>query len=130
MEPPIRFLLELPTSPAFVGTARMFAASLSRRFGCDQASVEDIKLAVSEACTMAMGNGRESITLTVTVDEPRIEFTIVGGARTTEEPGSRLGTELVQALFEEVEFRHGDDGLTVTFAVEATEANEAAEPQG
>ncbi|MFL5766495.1 MAG: ATP-binding protein, partial [Actinomycetota bacterium] len=49
-----RFTLELPSEPISIGTARLFSATVARFFGTQEEAVEDLKLAVSEACTVAI----------------------------------------------------------------------------
>lgn len=43
--------LGLPINPAYVSTARLTASSLANRMGFNIEDIEDIKAAVSEACT-------------------------------------------------------------------------------
>lgn len=49
--PPAEFSLELAPEPRFVSTARMFAASIARHYGCTEDLVQDVKVAISEACS-------------------------------------------------------------------------------
>lgn len=51
------FELQIPALPAYVGTARAFAASLGRAAGIDQERVDDLVLAVSEACAEFLPSG-------------------------------------------------------------------------
>ncbi len=49
--------LEVPARPEFVAVVRLFVASLAAaQGGLDQERVEDLKLAVSEACTNAINS--------------------------------------------------------------------------
>jgi len=43
--------LGLPINPAYVSTARLTASSIANRMGFNIEDIEDIKAAVSEACT-------------------------------------------------------------------------------
>ncbi|NLK21780.1 MAG: histidine kinase [Epulopiscium sp.] len=43
--------LALPLNPAYVSAARLTASSIANRMGFDIEAIEDIKAAVSEACT-------------------------------------------------------------------------------
>lgn len=47
--------LSLAPEPQLLGTVRLVVASAGRRFGLDEEQVEDLKVAVSEACTVAIG---------------------------------------------------------------------------
>jgi serine/threonine-protein kinase RsbW len=75
--------LEFPPRPEFVRTARLAAAALARVDGVPDDIVEEIKLAVSEACTNAVtppedvdgtgaGEDPEPVRLTATSDGDRI----------------------------------------------------------
>jgi anti-sigma regulatory factor (Ser/Thr protein kinase) len=64
--------LELPPKPAFVRTARHAVGALARLHEVPEDLIEDIKLAVSEACTTAVaaatGSGAtQDVAITVTV---------------------------------------------------------------
>jgi Histidine kinase-like ATPase domain len=48
------FRLELAPEASLVVTARLFASGIARLAGCDEARVDEVKLAVSEACTAAL----------------------------------------------------------------------------
>ena len=45
--------LEVPARPEYVAVVRLALASLGRLVGLDEATVEDLKIAVSEATTSA-----------------------------------------------------------------------------
>lgn len=52
-----RFTLELPPLTEHLGTARSFAAAVARHYEVTGEVVEDIKVAVSEACIDALVSG-------------------------------------------------------------------------
>jgi anti-sigma regulatory factor (Ser/Thr protein kinase) len=47
--------LEISPTPAHVRTARLVAAAVARRSGIDEALLDEIRLAVGEACSRAVG---------------------------------------------------------------------------
>src|SRR5919106_1993500 len=47
-------VLHIPPEAAYVSTARLFVGAVARHFGVEEDSVEDLKLAVSEACNAAI----------------------------------------------------------------------------
>ena len=122
--------------------ARMFAGSVARHFGCDEDVVEDVKVAVSEACTNSVKAHRETETaepielLARLVDEG-LQFEVVdaGGGINTElqkaisdgavTPAAglyegSLGLTLIRSLFPGAEIvRNEDRGTTVRFIVPA-----------
>ncbi|MDQ1712308.1 MAG: hypothetical protein QOE45_1758 [Frankiaceae bacterium] len=67
--------------PAHVRTARLVAAALARRAGIDESFIDEVKLAVGEACARAVGIHRtyapdEDIVVTLTDDEGRFVVTV------------------------------------------------------
>jgi hypothetical protein len=46
--------IEVPATPAYAATARLFAAAAARHFGVGEADVDDARLAVSEVFTAAL----------------------------------------------------------------------------
>jgi hypothetical protein len=125
------FVLEIPPSPQFVGTARLFAASIARHFGFDQESVEDIKVAVSEACTSVLlsrdAEGRP-VRLNAWVEKSMLAYEIAGidwdanvDASAEEWIGDRVtpspGLELVRALFPDAEIRTVAGSATLRFSI-------------
>ncbi len=134
--------LSIPPEAGYIAMARMFAGSVARHFGCAEDVVEDVKVAVSEACTNSVkahrdrGNSDpvelrarfddEGITIEV-VDagggfDSELHHAIVEGAATPAGglyEGS-LGLTLIRALFPRTEIvRNGDHGTTVRFVVPA-----------
>ncbi len=53
-DPPSEVEIQIPPKPEYVRTVRQAVAALARLHGADDDVVEDIKLAVSEACTTAL----------------------------------------------------------------------------
>lgn len=51
--------LELTATPAQVRTARLVAAAVARRCGVDESLLDEIRLAVGEACSRAVGLHRQ-----------------------------------------------------------------------
>jgi serine/threonine-protein kinase RsbW len=51
---PATVILRLPASPAHVRTARLVAAAMARRSGVDEALLDEVRLAVGEACARAV----------------------------------------------------------------------------
>ncbi len=75
---PDQLSLDLPADPAQIGTARAFAARVGGHLGVDEETVEDIKLAVSEACTEAIALGVIGLHLLVSVEPGAITFELEG----------------------------------------------------
>lgn len=111
--------LDIPALPAFVGVARSVVAAVTTTVsGVDDDRLEDLRLAVSEACTNAV-EGREGdrFVLRCLVDDDHLEVRI-------EDPGEGLSTEptaergwgrqLITALVDDVVFTREGAGTAVS----------------
>jgi anti-sigma regulatory factor (Ser/Thr protein kinase) len=117
--------LRFSALPEHVRTARLVAAAVARRAGVDEAVLDEVRLAVGEACTRAVGlhlsNGVSAPVRVVLVEDekkfsievgdevPAVQTGLVPGARADEpgalEAGPDMGAE------------NGDDGDEMGLAV-------------
>jgi serine/threonine-protein kinase RsbW len=125
-----RFRLEFSSDPRFISTARLFAAAVARYFDCDEETVDDIKLAISEACTNAVKapDAQWPIGILVHPEDSTIEFAVVDRAGGFDETAvtppddllaeSGIGLQIIRSLFPQAVVEHNPDGgTTVRFAV-------------
>jgi serine/threonine-protein kinase RsbW len=73
--------LEIPPRSVYVGVVRLAMASLARAAGFDEASVDDLKIAVSEACATSVLaleeiGSDEGISITFTEAAGRLELEV------------------------------------------------------
>lgn len=71
--------LTLPTKPEYVSLARLTIASVANNMGFSIGDVEDLKVAVSEACTNALNHSKNPDTtydLTYVVENQKLVFTV------------------------------------------------------
>jgi serine/threonine-protein kinase RsbW len=121
--PPESFVLEIPPIAAYVGMVRLFVGSLARHFGIEEGTVQDLKLAVSEACNGAIrvrgpGPSDDPVRIVSSNDAGRLVVQVddasdseaSADASTTEDLVRGLGLELIQALFPDVEMMPGTGG--------------------
>lgn len=108
---------------AYVNTARLFVGAVARHFGIDEGSVDDLKLAVSEACNGAIrvrgaeaddrpiriAGMKEEASLLIEVEDA-VEPQVSPIASTTEDLVRDLGPELIIALFPDVLIVPGSHG--------------------
>lgn len=99
--------LRFSALPEHVRTARLVAAAVARRAGVDEAVLDEVRLAVGEACTRAVGlhmsNGVDSPVRVALIEDEK-KFSIEVG---DEAPGS-IGA-LVPGGRDEIPGRAGDD---------------------
>ncbi|MET7639592.1 ATP-binding protein [Streptomyces sp. NPDC005438] len=100
--------LRFSALPEHVRTARLVAAAMARRAGVDEAALDEVRLAVGEACTRAVGlhmsNGVDSPVRVALIEEEK-SFSIEVG---DEAPGRNAG--LVPGARDEIPEPAGDEG--------------------
>ncbi len=129
--------LEIPAEPEFVGLVRLFVSSLatSRRELADD-RVDDLKLAVSEACTNAIDahdDSTDRVVVRWSESDDRLEIAVddrgpgfdpdalpehppvTDPERLNFERG--LGIPLIRSLVDEVTFATSDKGTTVSLVM-------------
>ena len=133
--------LEIPARPEYVAIARLVVSSLaSSRRNLPDDRIDDLKLAVSEACTNAIeaygrSQARDRVRIIVQDDDEKLEVDV-----TDEGPGfdleslpthppvtdpSRLnferglGIPLIRTLVDDVEFASSADGTAVRMTIYA-----------
>jgi serine/threonine-protein kinase RsbW len=119
-----RLKMIVPGKPEYVGTVRIATAHIASRVGFDIEAIEDIKVAVSEACTNIICHAHEdpnfSYEVSVEPDDAGISILIsdkgVGfGLNEYKEPvpgetkESGLGIFIIKALMDEVDI-HSEIG--------------------
>ena len=107
----------VPGKPEYVRTVRMTAASIASSAGFDIEAIEDIKVAVSEACNNTVVHARESalveysvefesadekLTITVTDSGPGYDVESYIEPVVDELRSSGLGLFIIKALMDEV----------------------------
>ncbi|HEX6262690.1 MAG TPA: ATP-binding protein [Actinomycetota bacterium] len=74
-----RSTLRIPARAAYVGTARIFAAAVARQAGMGEEHVDDLKLAISEACAAGVrDDGDGSIVIHADLDGSAVSFEVSG----------------------------------------------------
>lgn len=128
--------LEVPPDASSIRTARLFASAVARHYGCDESAVEDIKLAISEACTNAVRLHSDvdlntSVLIRARESEGSLRFEVLDAAAQPEgdHPADdmtpagglfegSLGLSVVRSLFEDFEISSAPGGGTaVRFSV-------------
>lgn len=126
-----RVEISIPVRPEFVSVARLTAATVAARQGFTYDEIEDLKIAVGEACTalivakpdaarplttaFLLAPGAIEVLVSARVAAPAWAADGVGRAKGGDAPidESRLGMFLMQCLVDEVEAHH-DNASGVT----------------
>jgi anti-sigma regulatory factor (Ser/Thr protein kinase) len=110
------FVLEIPAMPVHLGTARTFASQVARHAGVDDGVLEDVKLAVSEACAGSVdpvGAG-ERVVIRSRLGPEVVAFEVEGGGDfapdLSQDGPARL--DLIRTLFPDASLDRHDDGRT------------------
>lgn len=107
-------LLKLPAAPEFVGLARLTSAGLATRLGMSYDEVEDLRIAVGEACSLLIGAGERSGTLVMRclLGSHGLSIEIVAelDGPTPERPGDvELSDDILDAVVDEHVVALADD---------------------
>jgi serine/threonine-protein kinase RsbW len=121
--------LKIPARPEYVGVARLAILGVASRMRFSYDEVEDIRLAVGEACTTAVEwaakNSHQDTDVVVrsTIAESTLTVEIIDEAGVREEPADSesretdpesLGALLITLLVDEVSVSSRDGGTCVT----------------
>jgi hypothetical protein len=117
--------LAIPADPAYVGTVRYFAATIARQEGLPEELIDDLRLAVSEACAEAIDAGvTGSIRVALSLEPERIDVEVTSGsAQSQGEPheGEAMvpiyRMQLIRALFPDAKTDPGHRVRVVRFTV-------------
>jgi anti-sigma regulatory factor (Ser/Thr protein kinase) len=112
--------LHLPPDARHLTTARVFVAALGRHVGLSEERVEDLRLAVSEACANVLEDAPDGVTLSVTPSPMGLAVTVrsAGGGRERAEDGGAedgWGIELIRNLADGVAVEDDAEGRTISF---------------
>ncbi|MEG8276631.1 ATP-binding protein [Streptomyces sp. AHA2] len=124
--------LRFSALPEHVRTARLVAAAVARRAGVEEAVLDEVRLAVGEACTRAVGlhqTGGISAPVKVLLIEEEKQFSIeVGDEAPHAAPGDRasgagdgdgetdedeMGLAVISGLVDDVEVSAGEHGGSI-----------------
>lgn len=114
----------IPPKAEFVSVARLTTATVAAKQSFTYDEIEDLKIAVSEACTALMVSGTDGapLTLRLTLEPQALEIDIetrgpgvelvTAASRTAKKPldEKRLGIFLMQCLVDDVEVRRSPEG--------------------
>ncbi|HWU06836.1 MAG TPA: ATP-binding protein [Streptomyces sp.] len=128
--------LRFSAQPEHVRTARLVAAAMARRAGVDEAVLDEVRLAVGEACSRAVGLHRShgvAAPVTVVLTEEEKAFSIevgdglsapgsgtsvpgapggvgLDGPETDADSEDEMGLAVISGLVDDMEVRTGVDG--------------------
>jgi serine/threonine-protein kinase RsbW len=106
-----RIAITFPARPEFLRLARLTTADAASRAGFDYEEIDDLRIAVSELCTLVSGADGASLTLDFALEHDRL---IVHGTAT---PGDTLENEFSRAIVTALvdEFEITADGESTRF---------------
>lgn len=122
-----RFSLTVPARAGLVGTIRVFASAVARHYALADDVVEDVKLAVSEACTDPIDGGAGGeLTVEIGRDDADLVCEITSAPWEPATPSTDLPEgidpavldrlQVVRALFADAQRSDREGGVTVRFS--------------
>jgi anti-sigma regulatory factor (Ser/Thr protein kinase) len=125
-----RFTLVLPPDAAYVSAARLFAAVVARQVRVADEVLDDVKVAIGEACARALATAPDRpLSVVVERKDNRLVYEVAQGESpavapsdltstpTPEELAVGLNLELITALFEDADIVQTDGTRTLRFSV-------------
>lgn len=95
--------VSVPARAEYVVVVRLAAAGVAGRMGFSYDDIEDLKIAVAEACTDAIVSGEGPIQVRFNIDDGELAVAVVYRTARTEAPEEReLGLFLIRCLMDEV----------------------------
>jgi serine/threonine-protein kinase RsbW len=101
--------------PAHVRTARLVATAVARRSGVDEALLDEVRLAVGEACSRAV----EAHRLHCPAEPVRIALTDAAGrfeVEVTDDLDRGLGLAVIAGLADDVRISETSGGISITMS--------------
>lgn len=102
--------IKVPAKPDYLVLARLALSAICRLTPLEHNEVADLKLAVTEAATMFVGNGRDPdnlIEFSFRLDDDRLELELRGVPTDTPESEQELSRAIVEATVDEVALNEG-----------------------
>ncbi|MGH2750358.1 MAG: ATP-binding protein [Actinomycetota bacterium] len=95
--------IEIPARSAYVGVVRLALASLARAAGLSEESVDDLKIAVGEACANAVIFNEERapdapVSVNWSQEPDRVIVEVAGAGQPYDEDASEAGEDLVARM--------------------------------
>lgn len=115
---PIAVILSIVRDPALVRTVRLVAAAVARRTGLDEDSVEEVRLAVGEACALMLGEDdqpTEGSPVTVAISHKGFLRVDVTGEKSDGESRTVDPWAVIRGLIED--FEVATSGKTTTLSM-------------
>lgn len=113
--------LAFSPAPEYVRTARLVGVAVARRAGVAEELLEDVRLAIGEACGLAVARcrrvgGSDLVQVEMSDDGPyMVSVRDTAGGATGDEPdeADQMGEVLLAGLVEQLQVHHGEDGTEV-----------------
>lgn len=111
--------LAFSPAPEYVRTARLVGVAVARRAGVAEELLEDVRLAIGEACGLAVARYRRAgrtdlVRVEMSDDGPyMVSVTDTASGATGSDDADKMGEVLLAGLVEQLRVHHGEDGTEV-----------------
>lgn len=108
------FTMDVPNKPEYVGVVRLTTSAIANRLGFSIDEIDDIKVAVAEACTNILENCIKEVNYTVLYELYENELLISVKGKTDNKDNKvnsqegELGIFIIESLMDEVDFIDND----------------------
>jgi serine/threonine-protein kinase RsbW len=99
-------VLKIPGKPEFVGVVRLAISGLASRLKFSYEDVEDLKLAVAEACSHAIAHGKgQDISIECKVQNSALYVSVSDKGEDHQDQEEDMGIFLIRSLMDEVHYQ-------------------------
>ncbi|TJX13674.1 histidine kinase [Tissierella creatinini] len=115
-------LLNIPNKSDYIGLVRLASSSISNKSGLNIDEIEDIKVAIGEACANAFNlSSRDSINIEFIIEDDKLTIRVSNAKEIISEDlenakDRQLGILIIKSLMDEVVFN--DYGIQMTKYIE------------
>ena len=106
--------MEISANPDFVSIIRLTTSGIANKIGFSIDDIEDMKVAVSEACTNAIKHSDDkSVSITYTILENGLDIESIATPDLTQPKENGLGLFIIQTLMDDVKIESKDNQGTI-----------------
>lgn len=107
--------LVVPRKPEYVGVVRLTTSAIANNVGFNIDEIDDIRVAISEACTNAMESNIDNLSIQYRVSKGEIDIDVKGVIDVNDDNISckerKLGIMIIKSLMDHVRFT--DEGINM-----------------
>lgn len=115
--------MSIPNKPEYVSVIRLTTSALANKIGFNIEEIDDIKVAIAEACTFALQRKIENDNLNIEYNlfDSKLSIVVRGdnlNNKVNESKENELGLFIIESLMDEVIFNDDNDSIEIIMTKE------------